>query len=169
MAIVATGQATVLQAVVDRLIAQVTSPVLTESTCFVCLDPDTEIPQRSSNLYVTVSPMDSQFDQPAIEGGGNVNSIEQSGVTVTMRSAIKLDKAGSASDALMHASRGLLLVKRQVLKALVGQQLQDGSGNDLLTSLIAPLNGDRGRYDEENMIFRLSVSFALDYEWDLIS
>ena len=72
---------------------------------------------------------------------------------------------------LMDATRGLLPIKKAILSAMCGQDLEDADGNTFLRQLIyaqgcsAPdivqLPGSEATYG------RLSIMFGVSWDWDL--
>lgn len=166
---VATDQSTVLQAVVNRLIARLgVAYGLNSSNCFMSVEPEiVEIP-RSHNFAVTVCPVEAQFDQGALDGAGEYLCIEQAGVIVTPHTAIKLDRVEDFTAALTNATRGLLGMKKAILKAMkTSDRLQDGSGNELLVNLSQPERASMPVYNPQTSLSRLSVTFSTDFQWDL--
>jgi hypothetical protein len=169
MSRVDTNQATVLQAVVDRLIASVvTDPKLTDETCFASLFPVPPL-LLPSNLFLTVAPIEGQFEPGLHEGGGIYQTSEEAGVVVTVFTRMLLDRGGRSVKVLTESTRGLLVVKRLVLKALSGHDLVDPVGNQLLRNLMAPLNCDPPKFLDEDKIGYLSLRFSTDFDWDLQS
>lgn len=163
-----TDHATVLQAVVDRLIDQLPDLGFSERTCF--LAPDREIiePNRSGKICCTVTSMDSQFGDEALTGGAENVCIEHSGVVVTPHTAIKLDAVERLDAVLKDTTRGLLVMKKRILKALTGHRLQDPDGNELLVNLPHPLHASRTAYNSVTGLAWLSVTFSTDFEWALV-
>lgn len=163
-----TDQATVLQAVVDRLIARLTAFSLTTSTCFISAEPEILEPNSSANLFITVCAMDGQFAQDELTGAGEALCIENAGVIITPHTAVKLDRVEHVTNSLMVAGRGLLVLKKAILKAMkTSDRLQDSSNNELLVNLMHPLHGMRPRYNPDTGLALLSVTFSTDFQWDL--
>lgn len=161
-------QVTVLQAVVDRLIAAVaTTPALNDSTCFLSIEPDPPV-MLPSNLFLTVAPNEGQFDPGLHDGGGIDQTTEEAGVVVSIFNRIHLDRGGRDGKLMSESARGLLTLKRLVLKALSGYDLSV-SGNPLLRNLMAPLKCSAPRrIDEEGrLIGAISLYFSTDFDWDL--
>jgi hypothetical protein len=171
-------QATVLQAVIDRLQAALK---LSDRQCYPTARPqDVPAVPIGGDYFVTVSPGGGTFDlEEQVPGvaateltaaiAGNVT--ESSDVTVTAYSRIKTDSTGHDRDMLMDATRGLLPIKKAILSAMCGQDLEDADGNTFLRQLIyaqgcsAPdivqLPGSEATYG------RLSIMFGVSWDWDL--
>lgn len=165
---VPTDQATVLQAVVTRLIARLTAYELNTSNCFLSVESEIEEIPRSHNLGVTVCALESSFSDSALTGAGEALCIEEAGVVITPHTAIKLDRSGDISQILTNATRGLLGMKKAILKAMkTSDRLQDATPNELLVNLMHPLHGSRPIYNPQTGLARLSVTFSTDFQWDL--
>ncbi|MCC7424837.1 MAG: hypothetical protein IT428_31585, partial [Planctomycetaceae bacterium] len=96
--------------------------------------------------------------------GGNV-LIENAGVTVTIFSKCKLDRVGQSAVVLTDATKGLLVKKQQILKALVGWMPVDGSGDQIGTAHMRALGcSPIGQYADGA---RMSLQFATEFLWDL--
>jgi len=159
-----TDQITVLNAVVALLQASV-SALAGDNLCFLSMHTD-PIENYRQNIYATVAPMSGRYDEDLFRGSGN--AVEQSGVIVTVFSQMRLDRPDADTRMLTDETRGLLTLKKQILKALNAKQLQDGEGNNILTSVMRPINaGHPGRASEEMGTF--SLAFATDFLWNLSS
>lgn len=162
---VSTDQATVLQAVITRLIAQI--DLLNEWNCVIPEDDDEPELPRQSNVIVHVSPMGGTFDDEWFVGGAEHQCHEHTGVVVTVWSQIKLDASQRKTHALLEANRGLMPWKLRILKALTGHRLLDSDGNELLTELLAPRNSQFPRRTHDGKCVGVSISFSIDFLWDL--
>lgn len=162
MAVVATNQVDVLNAVVARLIAQVSG--LNSSTCFISDTPEPPAASQN-NLFVTVAPTGGRFDEEAQIGAGAAELIEYVGFAVTIWSAMKLDRNEHANYLLTDATRGLLAVKKSVLKALVGHNLQV-TGGDALVAYIRAINSSPPGYTQGGL-GRITLTFSSEFLWDL--
>jgi hypothetical protein len=157
-----TTQVTVLQAIVERLRSQV-AQLSSESTCFLSMDPEPCHEERQ-NLYATVAPMSGRFDDEIFDGSAYANEL--AGVVITVWSMMKLDRPGGDVRMMTEDARGLLNLKRAILKALKGHDLLDGEGHKILVRPMRPLNaGHPQRHEEEQGSF--SLSFSTDFIWDL--
>lgn len=159
-------QVRLFDAIEERIrdqIAEFKSP----NTCYLVIDPDEfELPERQT-LCLTIAPHAGEFDQGVFDGGGDDAILERSGFTVTIWSNIKLDRPDEKSIALNHASRGLVPLKKKLLKALAGfMPTDEDTGAPLLTDYIAPVAAGFPAVPRKNCI-TLSVSFSLNWAWDL--
>lgn len=166
-----TDQVTVLNAVVALLQASVVM-LSGNNTCFLSMHTD-PIESQRQNLYASVAPMSGQYDEGIFAGAARISGqssgvLEQTGVIVTVFSQMRLDRPDADSKMLTDETRGLLALKRQILSALSGRQLQDADGNNILTTVMRPINASHpGRAAEETGAF--SVAFSTDFVWDLSS
>lgn len=164
MARVASTQAEVLEAIVERLISQIEQ--LADNTCFLSLTPEPPV-NVSQNLFVTVAPLAGTFGEGEFEGGGENVTFERAGVVVTIFSAIKLDRVAHAAEILLDKNRGLLEWKRKILRTLAGHDPTVEGGDETLTELVTPLDSSPITYDGKHA--RLMLTFSTDIDWDLTS
>lgn len=165
MAVIATNQVDVLAAVVTRLKAAV-SELDGDSLCYVS-DYPAPPEQAINDLFATVSPSDGTFDVDLQEGAAANDVREYAGVLVTVFSKMKLDRHGRTDSLLSDATRGLLPLKRKILKALAGHRLQDGSGNDLTVNYLFAQKASAPRWDADAKLGVMSLYFSTDFLWDL--
>lgn len=166
-----TDQDAVLDAVVERLRDQI-EEFNAKNKCFVSLDPEPEEEQRQ-NVFATVSPIDGDYDRGTFDGAGRYGVLERSGFTVTAFSLVKLDRPDEQYAALQHESRGLLILKKKILKAIL--VANDGgtwmptnaSGASLLTDFIAPVRAGFPMAAEFSKHAKLSVTFSANWMWNL--
>lgn len=160
-----TDQVSVLQAVVSLLQANI--PLLSENnTCFLSLDDMTDASERQA-IYGTVAPVaSSSFDESIFVGSAAV--LEHSGVVVTVFSQLQLDRPDAAAETYADPSRGLLLLKKQILTVLAGAVLLDGAGNEILVSPMRPIGGSHPPRNS-NQAARFSLTFTTDFVWNLDS
>ena len=167
---VKTTEIDVLTAVVDRLRDQISE--FTDSTCFLTSQPLQSIPSNvRDNLFCTVSPMSSTFEQDVFDGAGANAICEDAGVYVVVYNAIRLDRVGADTSLLTHASRGLLKIKQDILAALAGHRLVDGSANELLIREMAPMSADAinsGQLEKRpEHVGDMGLVFNTPFEWSL--
>lgn len=161
---ISTDQATVLQAVVTRIAATVDQFSLTN--CVITEETEPEEAYEGS-LICCVSPMAGTFPEDWAIGGGAEQCHEQSGVILSVWSRIHLDRKNRTKAALLKEHRGLLPIKKAILKALCGHDLTDDNGNALLTSIMAPINSKHQRRSGDGNLIGFSLSFSTDFLWDL--
>lgn len=159
-----TDQATVLQAVVDRLRDQV-SELRGENLCFLSMKPTPRTEVRQ-NIYATVCPMGGTYDPEMFAGAGAAGVWEKTGVIVTVFSRMQLDRSDGDELMLLHDTRGLLKLKKLILKALSDHDLLGADGNPLLLEAMAPLSSGHPR-DNNESVGEFSLSFSTDFIWDL--
>lgn len=164
MARISTDQSTILEAVVSRITATVDQ--FTASTCVISEQTE-PVSAYEGNLLCCVSPMAGSFPEEWTAGGGAEQCFESSGVIVSVWSRIKLDRVNRTKSALLNEDRGLLPVKKAVLKSLCGHDLLDIHGNQLLASLMAPINSQHQRRSGEGKFIGFSISFSTDFLWNL--
>lgn len=162
MARVNVTQEVVLTAVVDRLVAQL---AINANRCYVSTQPLSTIPP-GGDYFVTVSLGDGQFDAE-IQEQHAVQLQEQTEVIITVLTRMHLDRADRDIYLLTDDTRGLLTIKRLILKALVGHDLVEGAGDTFLRRLVAVKYAEKPQYDPEKMVGWLSIHFAVDFDWDL--
>ena len=153
-------QLEVLSAVVEALLDEIDD--LTRSTCVVSHYPQVP-PGSSSNVFVTVTPMEGSFEPQDHHSA----IIENAGVVVTVWSAIK-GRAGRGEQELMDETRGVLDWKRRILRVLCGRDLSV-EGSNPLASLMFPLNSGRPEVDFDSGRVSLMMSFSTDIWWDITS
>lgn len=162
---ISTTQTDVLSAVVTRLRAEVTE-LANESTCFVS-DYPYPPPNVANDLFATVSPVDGRFDEAQQIGAGNESVIEETGIVVTVFSRVKLDRVGKTEFLLQDATRGLLPLKRKILKALASHRLVNDDDEELLVNYMHAMQGSAPRFDPDLKLGVMSLHFKTDFEWDL--
>lgn len=165
MAWAKTDQADVLTAIQARLKDQI--PTLNDSTCFLTLRPVPPSIGSAGNEFVTICPMDSQFNEPVFDGAGEEALEENGGVIVTIFSRIRLDRNDRATQVLTNTTRGILKVlKKQVLAALTNHDLLDTDGDSILDNPLMPRSCQAPDTGEEDLI-GLSIYFDTDFDWDI--
>lgn len=157
-----TTQEAVLQAIVDRLREQLD---LNPSTCFLSIDPE-PCANISHNLFLTVSPDGGQFREGEFAGAGENLVIENTHAVITIFSQIRLDRVEHATSFLTDNARGVLTMKRKVLKALAGHILVDTDGNALLVDYLEPVSAPRPQSDRAK-IGDVQLWFSTNFHWDL--
>ena len=163
-----TQRSDVLDAVVNRLIDQV--PQCTDKTCFVSILPNPPY-YPPDDQFVTVSPTAGRFVEELLDGGGQNQCTEDTGVLVSLFSRYVATQAGHDRDALNDFTRGILNLKRSVLKALVDFDLQFG-GNLILRSLMQPTDAGppepitEGSGQGGRMV-QVTLRFKTEFDWNL--
>lgn len=160
-----TTQDTILTQIVARLRDVLDLPA---HRCYETLEPLTDPPvPKGGEYFLTVSPGDGHFDEGMQAGGGAAQLMERSSVSVTAYAKIALDPGDQATEILHEVSRGMLPIKKGILRALVGHDLQDEDDNYLLRSQLYALQSWRPRYLPDAKIAMIAVGFGTDFDWDL--
>ena len=70
---------------------------------------------------------------------------------------------------MLNASRGLIILKRRLLKALVGEDLAtEADGTEgFLRNLLYAKSATQPQWDEKKGIAWIGVDFGVDFDWDL--
>jgi len=170
-------QAAVLDAVVKQLIDNMVLPSgdgLTDKTCFITIYP--ELPTGAQDeVIVTVSPEGGTFPAGMIIGGGQKQCTEESGILVSMWSRFKVDRQFRDRESLCNETRGLLKLKKSLLKALCAVDLQanyppgTGGTNSFLRQYLIPTQAYAPDHPKEEPYAGLTIRFQADYDWDLTS
>jgi len=164
---VKTSHATVLVAFRDMIAAL---PEFTEETVWISDDPPAsgeEIPNASRHkLWLCIYPLEGSPDGLKFIGGGENSLVEHTGATTIIYSVDRLSRKGQPVHALTRSDVGLLGVKRTLLIALHGQNLDDGSGGSLLTQPIECVHAERPRVNGQPF-GDLALTWSLPFHWDL--
>lgn len=161
--------------VLDRIVVRLREQLdLDPRQCFESLDADSppELPV-GGDYFVGVSPGDGQF-LTGEQVVGNVTELWS--VVVTAYTRVHLDSANHDTAVLRDTSRGLLELKRKILKALVGEDLTTGDGDTFLRQLLYATDSRKpqigtwqgGSRPRSDMSFGwVSVTFGVDFDWDI--
>ena len=161
-------QSAILDRLVDFLRAELP---LGERSCYLTINPAAvPVIPKGGDYFVTVSPGPGRF----VEGEQvPVNVTEEWSITVTAFTRIKLDSTDHDKQVLLNAARGLIVLKRRLLKALVGVDLAieaDGA-EGFLRNLLFAKSATRPEHGQwtggEQMLSWISVDFGVDFDWDL--
>ena len=160
-------QDVVLERVVARLRDQLK---MNDRQCYETLDAfSPPIIPKGGAWCVAVSAGDSAFETGEQAPG---NFTEDWDITVTAYTRMALDPADHAEKLLRAKGRGMLVLKRKILAALVGHDL---TNEDADTFLRTPLYAKRAHrpvviesLDGTKTLLGLqSVDFGVDFDWDL--
>lgn len=160
---ISTTQAAVLSGVVTLLKAELSS---WDSEAIYWTDTPTPDVSHNLDVFIQVSPGGGSFDQGILAGGPRAEETALFGVTIWRRS--HTDRAGRAQDSLFNETEGLLAIKRNVLRALTGKMLVDGSSRQIATGTIKPqqaLEPNTGATDPP--LDSLAMYFQVPFDWDL--
>jgi len=153
------------QEVIDAVMTQLRSSLgLNTNQVFEVIDPlaPPSIPP-GGDFFVTLAVAHGTFAEHEQVPG---NVTEDGMITVTGYSRIKLDS--SSDTKLLHDdTRGLLVIKRKILKALVGVDLQTDAGARFLRELVLAKVSSQPNYDPDKGIGWLSMDFGVSWDWDI--
>ncbi len=155
-------EAEVFRLIVERLR---TVLILTEERCYETTEP-LNAPQMPTggDYFLSVSPGDSIFDEE-LAIGGQTNEIGTA--TVTYYSRIKLDRTMHDKEILRNVTRGLLPIKKKVLKTLQLHDLLDDSSKPFLRQFLMAVRSHRSKYDVDECLGWGGLDFKVSFDWDL--
>lgn len=168
MSRVATDQRTILAAILSRIRGV---DGFSEQNCVLTVEQNSDggvhpATNLNHDVFCTVKVLASFGDEGAFEGGGENVVVERAGIMVTIFSRMKLDRNDTVERMLLDPSRGLLEMKRRVLKALCGYDIPVKT-NEASTGLVEPITCSSPTHDGERG--SISLTFSTDFEWDLTS
>jgi len=155
-------------AVLDRLVEFLRAELpLEERSCYLAIEPlSPPVIPKSGDYFVTVSPGPGNF----VEGEQvPVNVTEEWSITVTAYTRVRLDSTDHHRQLMLNASRGLIILKRRLLKALVGVDLAiEANGTEgFLRNYLYAKSATQPQWDEKKGIAWIGVDFGVDFDWDL--
>ena len=153
----------ILPAIIDRLRDQI--DWANESNCFFSLNSRAKPNHDPGGIWLTVSPGGGKFDEQAFAGAGREAMITDTNFTVTAHSPVALDERGHDLEFLVHESLGVIRAMDDVLEALAGHDLSDGT-DELTREPIYP-NGWEEPERQTEWLGRLGMVFALKFDWRL--
>lgn len=163
-----TDQQTVLNAVLLKIRTEITQ-FNSSTLCFLNNNPSSI--EVNDNLFCTVSPENDSFAPDDPVGGADLGIIEVSAFRVTVWSRIELDPLEKEDIAFTDATRGILPLKKLILKCLAGRQLfSDYPTNTvpLLIEFCRPVvaqHPPHGQHIDEFSSF--SIIFEAPFYWNL--
>jgi len=152
---------TILLAIIARLIAEVDGA--DAASCFLAID-DEQVTGNADGFILVVSPNGGNFDDGALDGGGQNQATDYFTFSVTVYSTTNLDMGGQDSAALTDTALGLIAKHRDVLQALTVHDLLSGSDN-ILRDVPMPTTYDFGKSGRGLCYVR--QSFKLSFDWNL--
>jgi len=153
-------------AVLNRLVEHLREALgLDKRQVYETLEPTAPpIIPKGGPYFVTVAPGAGQF----VTGEQQIHNVtEEWSVVVTGYTRIKLDSTDHDEKVLRDAKRGLLEIKRLLLKALVGQDLTTKYSEEFLRNLLYARNVTNPQHDRTKGIGWISIEFGVDFDWDL--
>ncbi len=158
--------------VLDRFVERLRSALkLNERQCYEALDSQSppSIP-IGGEYFLTVAPGDGDF----IDGEQAVGNVtEDWAVTVTIYSRVQLDQTDHDKETLSVAGRGLLRLKKDVLKALVGHDLAEEDDDTFLRQTLYAIRATRpelvskGGATQGMALAVMRIDFGVSFDWDL--
>lgn len=158
-------QSAVLDALAKLLIDSI--PVLSTKNCFISILEDP--PQMpSDDVFVTVAPTAGDFPEEFQDGGGPNQCTEYTGAIISIFSRFQANRPGQERDALSDFARGILKMKRLVLKAVVGKNLTSAAdGNQVLRELIKAKKSSFPAYVNNEQLVKVGIEVSTPFDWNL--
>lgn len=160
-------QSAALLAIVDYLGSALG---LNERQCYpVAREEDLPSLPPGGDFFLTVALGDSRF----VEGEQTPGNIsEESSVTISIYTRIRLDSTGHDRYMLLDDARGLLAIRNRVLAVLVGQDLTDSLGRPFLRQLLFAQSASRPELLEApnkgGLLGVQRLTFGMHFDVDLI-
>ena len=123
---------------------------------------------KGGEFFVALSWLDGDFIDGEQTPG---NLTEETGIAVTAYTRIRLDSTDHDEALLRDATRGLFILKKQILAALSGFDLHTDSGDSFLRQLLyarrcnAPASGEIT--DGKVSIGLITLEFGVAFDWSL--
>lgn len=154
--------------VIDSIVLRLREQLgLSEFNCYDVLDPGYVDLPSGGGWFVTVAPGEGDFDQGLQVGGGENEVSEALAVVVTFYVQIQLDQTNMSREVLRGHGRSLYKIKRQILKAMCGVDLQNAAEDTFLRQLIPVRSASRPAYDITQQLAYMSLTFVAEFDWDL--
>lgn len=158
--------------VLDRFVERLRSALkLNEQQCYETLNAE-EPPAVpiGGDYFLTVAPGEGDF----IDGEQAVGNVTENwAVTVTIYSRVRLDQTDHDKQTLSLAGRGLLHVKKDILKALVGHDLSEEDDDTFLRQTLYAIRTTRPELVSKDGATRgmalavMRIDFGVSFDWDL--
>lgn len=148
---------------------------LSDRQCFMTIDPQNPVVPIGGDYWLTVSPGDGQYDDELMAAMIVEQCVEHSIVSVFAYTRIQLDSTDHEALLLTEATRGLLTLKKRILRSMSGIDLKyDGDEfvRELLTATYAhaPSRGVIEQNDGPGLtIGMIGLDFRTVFDWDLSS
>ena len=169
-----------LEAIQDKVLIAVrdhlqTDLALNESQCYLTIDPMNPKIAVGGDYWLAVAPGDGRFDEDIELGGVVEQCLEDSVVSVWGYSRIHVDQTNHDEMLLTDPVRGILAIKRKILKSLSGVDLTI-EGEPFQRALLMPSYAhapEVGMIDLDDdaalPIAIVGVQFRSPFDWDLYS
>jgi hypothetical protein len=153
--------------IIDRIASRLREQIdeCNPGNCYFAINPDDlPVPNAAEYVYV-VSWFNGNF-HPGMFDGGGINQAELNAIfAVTIHSFNQQDEVGRDIQLIADEVYGLAPRATLVLKALAGHDLQDDSGNEILSQPIFPDTFHAERYKRPRGSWQLG--FHAVFDWDL--
>jgi len=175
MARVDVNQLDLLEAIVAHYRNDAATINLHATRVILTSDPLSVRIPKGGDWWLAVSAGEGTFPQDLLTGGVVEQCTEDGSFQVTGYLRCHLDPTDSDEQTLIREARGLMEIKRKILKSMAGVDLQVG-GNECLRELITPRSSVAPRImevvgddagDENLRIALVGVVFSLMFDWDL--
>lgn len=145
---------------------------LPPNRCYETIDPLGVQAAPGGEYWISIAPGDGQFDESFQEGGGEDQLVEDAVFTVTAYVRIHLDQTGRDEKLLRDAGRGLLSIKKVLLKALASADLATEDGDTFLRSTIKIVSASRPQILQENRsggayLGVIQIDCRASFDWNL--
>jgi len=159
MARIDTTPVAIMEAITARLIDQITT--LNPATCFVSR-PNQQFEMSAGGIFTTIWIDSGQFDQGQLDGG---MATVTASVSVTVHTPIMLDQTGHDTQFLSDASRGVLSLGHDAIKALTLHDLTVDD-DEILREPMRPTGFNTpDRTSDE--LGDWTITFDAMFDWDL--
>jgi hypothetical protein len=157
--------------VLDSVVALLRAKLeLDDSTCYVVDDAD-DVPDIpiAGDWWTTVAAGDGMFE----EGNQDPSQCtEETEFIVTGYTRIATDRTDHAERMIQDPARGTMAIKRAILAALVGVDLETPTGDTFLRNQLYATRASRPSLwgksgDESPIVARMQIVFRSSYDWNL--
>lgn len=130
---------TVIQAILDRLQAQLS---VTDAICYYSLSDTSEPPDHQGDVVYRVRPTGGTFDSGMWDGGGLAQTVPDLNIEIQIWVLLHQDEYDHDREAALDATYGVFGKLQLVNAALNAHYLLDGSSNTILREPLQPLTFD---------------------------
>lgn len=154
-----------LQAVIDRIIAQVSG--FNTENCYLSINPDATPEPNPGDFICVVAPTSGIFDEEAYAGGGSAQATVNGGIITKIHSPVQLDQAHRDASFLAHASLGLLKKWRLIVKCLLEPHMLQVGSDDATRGYLIP--GDYTFTRKNRKLGAIEQTYKAMFDLDLNS
>lgn len=132
---------------------------------YISIDPDFVAPApNSGTFFYVVSPMNGGFNDAYLVGGGELQATAETGVSVSVYSALQLDQGQHDASFLTNLSLGIVERWRHILAALTNWT---PTLNDVLMTRDPLLPTNFGIKRHTRALGGIEQAFSLTFDWYL--